>query len=52
MVSLNVINRDLFARLNITQGEEENVAVNGFHECVWGARVVDVVCTVAARASV
>ena len=47
-----VVDRDLFAGLNVTQGEEEDVIANDLHEGVWNARVVDVMRAITAAASV
>ena len=46
------VDRDLFAGLYVSQGEEENVVVKDLHEGVWNARVVDVMRAVPAAAPV
>jgi len=43
-----VVNRDLFAGMDVAQGVELDVAVDDFHVTVWLARMVDVVRAVTA----
>ena len=52
MQCLFVVDRDLFAGLDVAQGAEENVVVKDLHERVWTARVIDVVRSVPAAAPV
>lgn len=52
MKRLLVVDRDLFAGLDVSQREEQNVVANDLHERVWDARVIDVVRAVSAAASV
>ena len=52
MKSLLVVNRDLFARLNISQGKKQDVAIKRPHITVRLARVVDVMSSVAAACAV
>lgn len=47
-----VVDRDLFAGLDVAQGEEENVIANDLHEGVWNARVVDVMRAIPTAAAV
>ena len=47
-----VIDRYLFARFDVAQGDEENVIVEDLHEGVWRAGVIDVVSAIAAAAAV
>ena len=47
-----VIYRDLFAGLNVSQREEQDVIADDLHECVWDARVVDVMRAVTSAASI
>ncbi len=47
-----IVDRDLFAGLNVTQCEEENVIANDLHEGVRNARVVYVMRTIPAAAAV
>ena len=47
-----VIDRDLFARFDVAQRNEENVIVKNLHEGVGPTGVVDVVSTVSTAASV
>ncbi len=47
-----VVDRNLFAGLNVSQGEEEDVIANDLHEGVWNARVVDVMRAIPAAAAV
>ena len=48
----DVIERDLFAGMDVAEGHEEDVAVSDSHVAVRGAGVVDVVRAVAAPAAV
>src|SRR5215212_1950141 len=48
----DVVHGDLFAGAYVAQGVELDVAVEDFHVGVGRARVVDVVCAVAAAAAV
>lgn len=52
MKGLFVIDRDLFAGPNVSQGEEEHVTVQSSHEGIWLAGVIDVVRAVAAARAV
>lgn len=52
MKCLFVVDRDLFAGLNVSQREEENVIADDLHEGVGHAGVIDVVRAVAAATSV
>ena len=52
MKRLLVIDRDLFAGLDVSQSEEEYVTVQGSHEGIRLAGVVDVVRTVPAPRAV
>lgn len=47
-----IVDRNLFAGLNVSQGEEEDVVVDDLHEGVRNARVVDVMRAIPAAASV
>lgn len=47
-----VVDRDLFAGLDVLQGEEQNVIVDDLHERVGDAGVIDVVRTVSTAATV
>ena len=47
-----VIDRDLFAGLDVAQGYEENVIVEDLHEGVRRTGMVDVVSAVSAAASI
>ncbi len=47
-----VVDRDLFAGLDIAQSQEQNVAVQHFHVRVWFAGMIDVVRAVAAAAAI
>jgi len=47
-----IVDRDLFARLNVAQGEEQHVTMERFHVSVRRARVIDVVRAVAAATAV
>ena len=47
-----IIDRDLFAGLDVTQRDEENVIIKDLHERVGRARVVDVMSAVAAATSI
>lgn len=42
MKSRFVIDRNLFTRIDVSQGYEQNVIVKDLHEGVWRARVVNV----------
>jgi hypothetical protein len=48
----DVIESDLFAGIDVTQGHKEDVAVGDFHVGVRIARVIDVVSAVSAAAAV
>ena len=52
MQRLLVIDRNLFARVDVAQSDEENVIVENLHECVGHARVIDVVGAVSAATSI
>ena len=52
MKSRFVVNRDLFARLNITQGDEKNMAIKNLHVTIWLTGVVNVVRAVAPFAAI
>lgn len=52
MQSCFIVDRDLFAGLYVSQGEEEDVIVDDLHERVRHARVVDVMRAIPAAASV
>ena len=52
MQRLFIIDRDLFAGLDVTQRDEENVIIKDLHERVGRARVVDVMSAVAAATSI
>ena len=47
-----VIYRDLFARLNVSQREEQDVIADDLHERVWDARVIYVMSAVTSAASI
>ena len=47
-----VVDGDLFASFNVAQCDEENVFVKNLHECIRLTRMVDVVRSVAATASI
>ena len=47
-----VVDRDFFPRLNVSQGEEEDVVVDYLHEGVWNTGMVDVMRTISAATSV
>ena len=48
----DIVERDLFAGMNVAERHEEDVAVSDPHVAVGGAGVVDVVRAVAAPAAV
>ena len=52
MESRLVVDGDLFARLNVAQGEEEEMAAHALHKSVGLATVVDVMAAVSAPAAV
>ena len=52
MKRLLVVDRDLFARPNVPQSEEQHVPVQSFHEGIRLARVIDIVRSVAAPRAV
>src|SRR5262245_102826 len=52
MVGLAVIEQQLFARLNVPQSEEEDVAVDDLAVAVGFAGVIDELCAVATSAPV
>ena len=52
MKRLLVVDRDLFAGLNVSQSEEQHVTVQRSHEGIWLAGVIDVVRAVAATRAV
>ena len=52
MESRLVVDGDLFARLNVAQSEEEEMAAHALHKSVGLATVVDVMAAVSAPAAV
>ncbi len=52
MQRVNVINGDLFTGAYIAQGVEENMPVDDLHIAVGLARMINVVCAIAATTSV
>lgn len=52
MKRLLVVDRDFFAGLDVSQSEEEHVTVQGSHEGIWLAGVIDVVRAVTAPRAV
>jgi hypothetical protein len=47
-----IIDRYFISRLNISQGDKKNVVIEDLHESVWLARMIDVMSTIAAPATV
>ena len=52
MQGLLVVDRDFFARPDISQSKEQDVTVQSSHEGIWLAGVIDVVRAVAAPRAV
>lgn len=52
MQSRFVVNRDLFARAYIAQGDKEDAVVQDLHERIWLARVIYVMGPIAAFAAI
>ena len=47
-----IVDRDLFARCDVTQRDKENVVIENLHVRVGRARVIDVMRAIAAAAAV
>ena len=47
-----VVDRDLFTGCDIAQRDKENVVTQDLHECVWHARVVNVVGAVSTATAI
>ena len=47
-----VIDGDLFAGIDVSEREKQNVVVQNLHERIWTARVIDVVSAVSAATAV
>src|SRR5713226_4215415 len=47
-----IIDRDLFAAADLTQGEEQYMTIDGFHVSVRFTRVIDVMGAIPAAAAV
>ncbi len=47
-----VVDRDFFTRLDITQGDKEDVIVKNLHERVWRTRMIDVMRSISTATSI
>lgn len=47
-----IVDRDLFSRVYVAQGDEENVIIKNLHECVRSARVIYVMSPVSSSTSI